>query len=162
MKTREIVEAYKLLKGAKLTKMEDNDKFNVIKAMRELRPIAEKYDADFKEAQEVLKDDDFESVSKKIGEFNAAPEAEKANVMTKEELIKVNAYVQHFNESAEKAKKDLEEEEHDLKFDKLAEPAFNKLLASNDLTVEQIMVLDEVLVQEDPPIRTGGGTGTEK
>ena len=44
MKTSKIVSVYKTMNDSKLTKMEDADKFKVIKALRAIKPISEGYE----------------------------------------------------------------------------------------------------------------------
>ena len=55
MTTNTVLSVYKLLNDSKLTKMEDKDKFIVIKAVRKLKPIAADFDDFQKDAQEKLK-----------------------------------------------------------------------------------------------------------
>ena len=62
MKTIDIVNAYNVLNAAKLAKMQDTDKFTVIRAMRALKPIQADYEAAVRDAQERLKPEDFERV----------------------------------------------------------------------------------------------------
>ena len=51
MKTIEITNIYAVLNEAKLTKMEDADKFKVIKALRVIKPIAKGYEDFIEEAK---------------------------------------------------------------------------------------------------------------
>ena len=57
MKTSKIVSVYKTMNDSKLTKMEDADKFKVIKALRAIKPISEGYEEFVKLTHEKLKDD---------------------------------------------------------------------------------------------------------
>ena len=41
MTTQEMVNAYAILRGAKVTKMDDADKFRVVKAMRPMKGMSE-------------------------------------------------------------------------------------------------------------------------
>ena len=72
MKVGEITKSYIILKEAKLTKMEDVDKFKVIRAMREMRPVVEKYSNDEKEAIEKLEDEEYKSALDKAERHNNA------------------------------------------------------------------------------------------
>ena len=143
MKTIAIVRGYHVLKGAKLTKMEDADKFKVIEAMRELRPITEKYEADEKEAVEKLKDDKFKDMEAKADKYRQA--GDKGKALTETELAEVNAYYETFNKTVGECLAPIKDKEVKLKFGKITKEAFGKFLESNDLKLEQIMQLDELL-----------------
>lgn len=146
MKTKEIAVAYALLKGAKLSKMEDEDKFKVIKAMRVLRPIAEKYETDEKEASDKLKDERFEEMSEKANKHNEALQAKQPEkLLPAGELVELNKYFEGFQKKLSECLKSLQEEDVPVEFDKLTEEAFKKLIASNDFTVEQMLDLEILL-----------------
>ena len=144
MKTIAIVKGYQILQGAKLTKMEDTDKFKVIEAMRELRPVAERYEADEKEAVEKLKDDKFKDMEAKADKYRQA--GDKSKVLTNSEISEMNAYYEKFNKTVDECLAPIKGKEVKLKFGKITKEAFCKFLESNDLTVEQIMQVDEILV----------------
>lgn len=131
------------MKGAKLTKMEDADKFKVIEAMRELRPIAEKYEADQKEAIEKLQDDKFKEMETKADKYRQA--GDKGKALTEAELAEVNAYYEKFNKTVGECLAPIKDKDVKLKFGKITKEAFGKFLESNDLTLEQIMQADELL-----------------
>jgi len=143
MKTIAIVGGYQVLKGAKLTKMEDADKFKVIEAMRELRPIAEKYESDEKEAVEKLQDDKFKDMEAKADKYRQA--ADKTKVLTETELSEMNAYYDKFYKTVSECLEPIKEKDVKLKFGKITKEAFGKFLESNDLTLDQIMQADEIL-----------------
>lgn len=143
MKTIAIVKGYQILQGAKLTKMEDTDKFKVIEAMRELRPVAEKYEADEKEAIEKLKDDKFKDMEAKADKYRQA--GDKSKALTDAEISEMNAYYEKFNKVVGECLEPLKEKEVKLKFAKFTKEAFGKFLESNDFTIGQIMELDKLL-----------------
>ena len=70
MQTKQVIEAYALINKSKLTKMEDADKFTVIKAIRALKPIYTAYEEYIKDAQEKLKGENHDEMVKKGEEFN--------------------------------------------------------------------------------------------
>lgn len=146
MKTKEIAVAYTLLKGAKLSKMEDEDKFKVIKAMRVMRPIAEKFDKDEKEAADKLKDEKHGEMSEKANQHNEALLSKQVDkLLPASELVTLNMYFNDYQKKLNECLKPLQEEEVPAEFDKLTEEAFKKLLASNDFTVEQMLDLEILL-----------------
>jgi len=55
VKTEDILNAWKIISTAKYTKMADEDKVNIWKISRILKPIANKFEEDSKDASEKLK-----------------------------------------------------------------------------------------------------------
>ena len=137
MKTIGVVQVYNLLNSAKLTKMDDSDKFLVIKIMRVLKPIATNYSDAVKDAQDKLKGSDFEEMQKKAQDFDK---------LSNEEKIALNKYFEKYQNDVEKCLKEEAEKENKLKVEKIKEDAFGKFIASNDFTIEQIMKLQDILV----------------
>ncbi len=129
MKNVDIVEVYKALSDAKLSKMEDADKFIVIKAVRAMRPIATEFESFSKEVGEKMRDDRFEEMQKKAQEWQ---EKGESVAFTTKERLEINAYFQNYQKQIEKCIKEESEVEHSLDFTLLSEEAFLKLLASND------------------------------
>lgn len=146
MKVKEIVQSYLVLKDAKLTKMEDADKFKVIRAMREMRPVVEKYSADEKEASEKLEDEDYKSAMEKAeGHNEALKEGDKSGMLSYSELKEIQSVFDKVDKSKKEILNELQGEEKDMHFDKISEEAFGKLIASNDFKVEQMLYLEIVL-----------------
>ena len=54
MKTIDVVNTFAALNGAKLAKMEDKEKFTLLQAMKELKPIKNDYDDFVKDARAKL------------------------------------------------------------------------------------------------------------
>lgn len=144
-KTEKIVALYNVLKDAKLTKMEDADKYSVIKILRKLRPVAEKFDADRKDASERLKTEELDGAIAKYQQWQS--EGEKCAFIDdeKREIVSViNDYDRKVRECiAEELDVDVE-----VELPKLSESAFKKLLASNDWNAEVAMFVADELVEE--------------
>ena len=138
MKTSKIVSVYKTMNDSKLTKMEDADKFKVIKALRAIKPISEGYEEFVKLTHEKLKDDKMQEMQSQGKEVEYSFEERK----------ELNEYFQNFNNTIEKLMKEEGDKENELTYDKLSEDAFGKYIASNDFNVSTIMDLQEVLVGE--------------
>lgn len=146
MKVKEIVQSYLILKEAKLTKMEDSDKFKIIRAMREMRPIVDKYSSDEKEATEKLEDEDYKSMMDKAEKHNdAIREGNKSGTLSHSELKEIKSCFEKVDKSKQECLKELQEEEKDIHFEKISEEALGKLIASNDFTVEQMLYLEITL-----------------
>jgi hypothetical protein len=137
MRTKELAQVYNLLKGAKLSKMEDSDKIKVVVAMREIKKIVTPYNEAINDARESLKDGDFERSVGKLRDFKNLPDEDK---------VALNTYFQTYEENIAKAVSDIAESEHELQYERLSEDAFGKFIASNDFTIEQIMKLQDILM----------------
>lgn len=141
-KTSEIVSVYKLLGKAKLTKMESSDKFKVIKAMREMKPVADEWDSFLNTVDEKLKKENHEEIIEKAMKWNK--EGEKTT-LTNEERIEINTYLVNF----EKEKQACIHEELNknvvLDFSKISGSAFEKLVESNDWEVNEIIAVEELI-----------------
>lgn len=143
METRKAVETYNTLNTAKLTKMEDKDKFLVIKAMRQLKPIATAYEDFAKDAQEKLKGEDFDTIRKQAQQWQ---EEGESTTLTLDERRHINLYLNDYNAKVAECLKEEAAKDSPTTFERLSEEAFGKLIASNDWTVETIMKLHEALV----------------
>lgn len=151
MKTIAITNVYAILNEAKLTKMEDADKFKVIKALRVIKPIAKGYEDFVEDAKNKLKDEKYEDMSNKAHDWNKANQNKKRSSLTDAdiaELEAINEYFVGYNKRIETCLKEEAEKEVEVEFEKLSEDAFCKLVSSNDWTCSQILSLSDVIVKE--------------
>ena len=150
MKTIEITNIYVVLNEAKLTKMDDADKFKVIKVLRVIKPVAKGYKDFVEEVKNKLKGDDNDKMIEKAQAWNKDNQGKKVNELTQEqidELNTINTYFAEYNKRVESCLKEEAEKEVELTFDKLNEEAFGKLVASNDWTCGQIMALSDAVAE---------------
>lgn len=149
MKTIDIVNAYNVLNAAKLAKMQDTDKFTVIRAMRALKPIYTGYEDAVKDAQERLKPEGFDDLQRRAADWNATHKDKKLTDLTPEErttLDGINAAYRDYTTKVEECIRDLAETERELTHTRLTQDAFGKLLESNpDWTMQQILAVADVL-----------------
>lgn len=145
MKTKQVVEVYNTLNGAKLSKMEDKDKFLVIKAMRQLKPISTAYEEFVKDAQEKLKGDNFEDIQKKAQKWQEEGENTSLSL---EERREINTYLNGYNNKVVECLKEEVEKDNELNYEKISDDAFGKLVSSNDFDVKTIMNLQDALMKE--------------
>lgn len=145
MKTRQVVEVCKVLDDAKISKMEDKDKFLVIKAMRQLKPVSRSYEEFVKEAREKLKGDDFEELRKKAEQWQAEGENTSLSIAERQ---RINAYFAGYTDSVNACVREEEEKDNEFAYERLSEEAFGKLIASNDFDIKTIMSLQEALMKE--------------
>jgi lipase chaperone LimK len=136
MKTVEINSAYQVLYNAKLSKMENSDKFKVIRAIRAMKPIVTDFEDFQKDAQ------GHEEIVEKAQQWQR--EGEKTT-LTIEERTEINKYLNYYNQRIMECVKDEAEKEHELQVESLSEEAFGKLLESNDWNANKIMTIQDFL-----------------
>lgn len=130
--TEKAVVAYRVLNNAKIGKMKDGDKFNVVKIMKELKPVATGYDDFIKDAADKLKPEGIEEIQSKVQGGNPLDNDEKA-------------IWEKYNSDVAKCVQDELAKEVEFTFVPLSEEGFKGLLSSNDFAMAEIMALDEVI-----------------
>lgn len=139
-----IVIATNQLKDAKLSKMEDADKFKAIKAMRVLNTISDEYNEFLEFTRDKLKADNFDDMQTKAQKWQAEGEN---TTLTEDERIEINKFFADYQNSINECIKEEVAKDKELDYTPLSEDAFMKLAASNpDWTMQQIMAVEEVLV----------------
>ena len=150
VKTEKVLGAYNVLTTAKYTKMDDADKIKVWKIARALKPIATKFDEDSKDAAEKLKPEGFDENLRKAQEYERVTKDKEADASKLEmgaaeygDFIKE---LKEMNKLVADALKEFANKEVDIDFDPISEDAFTKLMASNDWTGEQAVMIGELIV----------------
>lgn len=149
--TEKVLNAYRIISGAKYTKMDDADKIRVWKIARALKPVATKFDEDSKDAAEKMKpSEDFADNLQKAQEFERIAkdkdfDASKLPMGAAEynEFIKK---LQDYNRLVGEAVKEFADKEVEIEFEPLSEDAFGKLMASNEWTMEQTVEIGMLIV----------------
>lgn len=134
--TRTIVETYRTIADAKVTKMEEAEKFAVVKAVRSLKPVATAFQDFTEEARKKLQPENFDELQDKARRFDSLPDDEKKEV---------NASFIAYDEAVRKCVADEMTREHEVELDPLTTEALGRLVASNDFTVATILQLEDVL-----------------
>ena len=151
IKTEDALKAYNVLASAKYSKLEDADKIKVWKTVRGLKPVAEKFDEDSKDAAEKMKPTEY---------FDERMEkAQKYEMMMKQPDLDASklpmgaaeyaAFVEEFkkyNKLVNDAVRDFADKEVEVEIETIKEDSFGKLMASNDWTMAQAMTL-EVMIE---------------
>lgn len=150
IKTDKVLSAFRVLNTAKYSKMDDEDKIKVWKIARALKPVADKFDEDSKDAAEKFKpSEDFGDNLQKAQEYerlrNAGEDMTKAPMGAAEygEFVKE---FQKYNKLVTDAIKEFAEKEVEVEFEPLSDAAFGKLMSSNDWTVEQAMEIGALVM----------------
>ena len=148
--TEKALTVYNILKGVGYQKMGDDDKIRLWKIARELKPVATKFDEDSKDAAEKLKPEGFDEKLQNAQEYERVtkdPAADTSNLkMGAAEYGEVsNGDWKNLNKLLADAVKDFADAEVVLGFEPLSEDAFSKLMASNDLKMEQALILGDLI-----------------
>jgi hypothetical protein len=145
-----VLSAYQVLSTAKYAKMDDADKIKVWKIARALKPIATKFDEDSKDAAEKLKPEGFDENLRKAQDYERVTKDKEADASKLEmgaaeygEFIKK---LKEMNKLVADALKEFANKEVDIDFEPISEDAFTKLMASNDWTMEQAVMIGELIV----------------
>lgn len=136
----EIARAYRTLAAAKLTRLDDEEKFLIVKFIISLKPIVKEYEDFIQQTKKRLKADNHEEMLDKANRWNATNKGRNINDLTdeeKKELFEINRYFAEYSNKVEKWI--LEEGDKDVNFAtfKLSNDTATKLIASNDWTCEQ-------------------------
>lgn len=130
--TNDIVTAYRQINNAKLTKMEDAEKFALIKIVRQLKKVSTDFDDFLKDAQEKLKPDEFDKIVEKVqGKKELSPE----------EKAKLNKY----NKDVAECLSEELEKEVELDFEPLSSESLGHFIASNDFSLNDILIIGDVV-----------------
>ena len=160
MKTIEAVELFTVLKDLKLSGMDTSDRLKVIRNLRALREVADKYSADMDLAKERLKPADYDSLVMKMLESNEAVAAGGSRTVSDLEVASFNKQNEQFNRDLKAVQtgtynKDegcfedgMNSEPVDVKIESLTELAFDKLVDANkDVPAGALAVLFDKMVK---------------
>lgn len=143
-----IVNAFQLLRNAKLNEVEDSAKISIVRTLRALKGIVSSYDEFRSDACETLKGENHQKMADLAFRWEQEEKEKKESTLTDEEKASVNKYFANYNKLVNEAVSKEFGKEYDLDIHTLEEPDFCKLLASNDnWSAEQIMLAQDVLCE---------------
>jgi hypothetical protein len=150
--TEKVLAAYRTLSTAKYSKMEDADKIKAWKIARKLKPVATKFEEDSQDAAEKMKpSEDFDEQLRKAQEYDRITRQPDFDAQTLPMgVAEYNAFLetfQSYNRLVNDAVKDFADKEVELEIEPLTEDAFAKLMASNEWTMEQAVVLGDIVCE---------------
>lgn len=143
-KTEKIVALYNVLKDAKITKMEDADKYAIIKILRKFRATAETFETNQKDAQERLKPENWDEVIAKAQQWQKEG---KETTLTEEERADINKTILTYENSVRECIVEELDAEVEVDFPLLSEAAYEKLLASNDWDMKTALLIADEIVE---------------
>lgn len=149
--TEKVLNAYRIISGAKYTKMDDADKIKVWKIARALKPVATKFDEDSKDAAEKMKpSEDFADNLQKAQEFERITKEKDFDAsklpMGAAEYNEFIKKLQDYNRLVGEAVKEFADKEVEIEFEPLSEESFGKLMASNEWTMEETVEIGMLIV----------------
>lgn len=152
VKTEKVLAAYRTLSTAKYSKMDDADKIKAWKIARAMKPVATRFEEDSQDAAEKMKpSEDFDARLQKAQEYERIirqPDFDaKSLPMGAAEYNGFLAEFQSYNRLVNDAVKEFADKEAGLEFEPLTEDAFGKLMASNEWTMEQAVVLGDIVCE---------------
>lgn len=130
--TEDILSINNVLSGAKIAKLKDQEKFTVIRILKEFKPTVKSYDEFVKDAMEKLKPEGYEEIEAKA--------QTASNSLTPKERAAINA----FNKSVMACTESELKKEVELSFTLLNESGLKHLMESNDFTIAQCACLYDI------------------
>lgn len=150
VKTEKVAKAYGILSTARFSKMEDADKIKVWKIGRALKPVADKFKDESEDAAEKMKPEGFDEKYQKAQEYERVMRDKGADASKPEmgaaEYSKFVTEVQSYNRLVADAVKEYAEKEVELEFEPLPDETFEKLMVSNEWTLEQALELGMLII----------------
>ena len=142
MKKKDILSGFTLINEAKLTKLEDEAKFKVIKACKAMKPMVDELQSFEKDVRDKLKGEKHEEYLKMVEKWQE--EGEKTS-LTIEERKELNKYFNEYNEKVTVCLKDEIESEIALDYERLSADEIKKFVSSNDWNVAQTVAVMTIL-----------------
>ena len=142
MKLKEAVNLYKTLGDAKVSALSESDITIIVKTRKNLRAIAEDYEAFLKDCQDKFKPEDWDSIQEKLSKWQQ--EGENTS-LTIEERIEINKIVIDYQNKISSAVKEELEKDIDITVEKLSDEAAVKLLKHNDWSSNKLDELSPIL-----------------
>lgn len=151
IETQKVLVLHRILASAKYGKLDDADKVKVWKIARKLKPVADKFEDDSKDAAEKMKPtDDFAERLQKAQDYERLVKDQNADAqklpMGPSEYGDFIKEFQEYNRLVGDAVKEFAEKEVEIDFEPVSEETFGKLMASNEWTMDQAVQLGEFLV----------------
>ena len=137
----DVLNAYPLINEAKLTKLEDEAKFKVIKACKEMKPIVVELQEFEKDARKKLEGENHEDIINKAQKWQQ--EGDASDLSLEDKKI-INEYLTTYSNKISECLKDELNKSLELTYEKLTKDELKKFVASNDWTVDQTIAVMNV------------------
>lgn len=141
-KIKQVIEAYKVLGEAKVTKLEESEVIKVVKARKAMRPISEEFEAFLKDCQDKFKPEKWDSIQADLQQWQK--EGEKTT-LSEERRIEINKAIIGYQGSIDKAMKDELDKEVELNIETLKEDSDTKMLVENGWEIGKLDLIEILL-----------------
>lgn len=143
MTKKQIHDVYVIMNNARLNGLKRNeDKTGVLKILRELRPVATKYETDIKDAFEKLKPESYDENLNLARQFE---QDRKTATMTVEEYEAFRKQFEEYQTTIRSTMEDEDKKEVEIEYNLLPSSAVEELMTINDWTVAQYFAVEELL-----------------
>lgn len=144
---KQINDVYPLLKGLKLSSVENEELVSTWKILKLLRPIFQEYQSSIEDFSKTLQDEKFASMQVRLqkaqereqkvknGEYSMTPEDIK-------DVEEINLYFAEVNAKGQEYLNSLEEKEFDLPLEKLSMQGLVSALKASDIKFEDLEKID--------------------
>lgn len=133
---KQVVECYKALGEAKVTKLEESEVIKVIKIRKALRPIANEFDEFLKDCQEKFKPENWNELQEKLQNWKQVGE---------EERVGINKDMNSYKDKLEAAVNDEFAKEVEINIETLKEDSARKILLENSWPIGKLDEIEIVL-----------------
>lgn len=135
---KRVVDCYKALGEAKVTKLEESEVIKVVKARKVMRQISDDYESFLKDCQEKFKPENWDEIQNKIQQWQK--EGEKTT-LTEAERIEINKAIIDYQSKINTAINEELNREIEINIEKLKDGSDTKLLVENSWELKK---LDEI------------------
>ena len=139
---KQVIEAYKVLGEAKVTKLEESEVIKVVKARKAMRPIADEFEAFLKDCKDKFKPEEWDGIQADLQQWRK--EGEKPT-LSEERRIEINKAIIAYQGSIDKAMKDELDKEVELNIETLKEDSATKMLLENGWEVGKFDLIEIML-----------------
>lgn len=149
--TRNLIHAvYVIIGNSRLNELKKNDdKVAVLKILRELRYVANKYEEDSKDAAERLKPDGFDELRNRAAVYEA--ERADGSQHTTVTAVEYQGFIEQldsYNKAVADAMRDVNESTVELEIEPIAGDILLQLMDANRWTVDQYLKTEEALTEK--------------
>lgn len=144
---KQVHDVYAIVSTARLNGLKKNeDKTAVLKVMRELRPVAVRYEEDIKEAVEKLKPEGYDEQLRLARQYEReSRDGAKSSAMTLAEYNSFCTATEDYNRAVADAMQSEDKATVELDFEPLAAPLVEELMDVNGWTVGQYFTVEELV-----------------
>ena len=152
IRTVDALNAYNVLNVSKFGELESNDMVKAWHLIRDLKPIAVKYEEECRDAFDKLKpnDKDFDDKLQKFYDYNGMVRNLKADMtnlpmgVAEYEDFRKNVW-EPYQLRVNEALKASADKKNNIRVETISDDAFGKLIVSNNWTGSQVMTVSELL-----------------